>query len=156
MISPQTVSLALYQPDIPQNLGSIMRLCACLGFPLHLIEPCGFPLDDKRIRRAGMDYIDRVTWQRHISWQAFYEWTRAEHKRLLLLTTKASEPYLDVAYQTGDILLFGRESAGVPEAVHAQADARLTIPMAEGVRSLNLAMSAAIVAGEAARQLRAA
>lgn len=147
-------ALALYEPDIPQNLGAVMRLSACFGMPLHIIEPCGFPLDDKRIKRAGMDYIAHVDWHRHVSWSAFYDWTRAEQKRLLLLTTKASEDYGQLAYQPNDILLFGRESAGVPDDVHAAVDGRLTIPMQQEVRSLNLAMSAAIVAGEAMRQLR--
>ncbi len=147
-------ALALFEPDIPQNLGAIMRLSACFGMELHLIEPCGFPLDDKRIRRAGMDYIAHVVWQRHASWEAFYDWSQQAKKRLLLLTTKASEPYDLFTYQADDILLFGRESAGVPEEVHAAADGRLTIPMHQGVRSLNLAMSAAIVSGEAMRQLR--
>ena len=152
--SAHTVALALYEPDIPQNLGSIMRLCACFAMPLHIIEPCGFPLDDKRIRRAGMDYIEHVQWQRHSSWTAFEQWRQSENKRLLLLTTKATDPYDGHAFASGDILLFGRESAGAPGFVHAAADKRLTIPMVSGVRSLNLAMSAAIVAGEAARQLR--
>ena len=150
------VALALYEPDIPQNLGSIMRLCACFAMPLHIIEPCGFPLDDKRIRRAGMDYIEHVQWQRHHSWSAFEQWRLQENRRLLLLTTKASEPYDAHVFKDGDIILFGRESAGAPDFVHAAADARLTIPMTSDVRSLNLAMSAAIVAGEAARQIRSA
>lgn len=152
--SCSTVSIALYEPDIPQNLGSIMRLCACFAMKLHIIEPCGFPLDDKRIRRAGMDYINHVDWQRHASWTAFYDWTREAKQRLLLLTTKASDAYTDIAYQDRDILLFGRESAGVPDSVHQQVDQRLTIPMQQDVRSLNLAMSAAIVSGEVMRQLQ--
>jgi tRNA (cytidine/uridine-2'-O-)-methyltransferase len=147
-------ALALFEPDIPQNLGAIMRLSACFGMVLHIIEPCGFPLDDKRIKRAGMDYIAHVVWQRHASWEAFYDWSREHNKRLLLLTTKASEPYDRLNYQANDILLFGRESAGVPEHVHAAVDGRLTIPMHQDVRSLNLAMSAAIVSGEVMRQLR--
>lgn len=148
------VALALFEPDIPQNLGAIMRLCACFAMPLHIIEPCGFALDDKRIRRAGMDYIEHVRWQRHASWQRFQDWASEHGKRLLLLTTKASEPYDEISYQSGDVLLFGRESAGVPSDVHSVADGRLIIPMRGGVRSLNLAMSAAIVASEAIRQLR--
>lgn len=153
---PANVALALYEPDIPQNLGSIMRLCACFAMPLHIIEPCGFPLDDKRIRRAGMDYINHVQWQRHHGWAAFDQWRVQENRRLLLLTTKASEAYDAHAFTANDVLLFGRESAGAPDFVHAAADKRLTIPMTTGVRSLNLAISAAIVAGEAARQLRGA
>lgn len=153
---PNTVALALYEPDIPQNLGSIMRLCACMGMTLHIIEPCGFPLDDSRIRRAGMDYIQHVQWQRHTSWSAFEDWRKQQGGRLLLLSTKAAMPYDTARFEAGDILLFGRESAGVPEMVHEAADVRLTIPMQPQVRSLNLAMSAAIVAGEAARQMRLA
>ena len=149
------VALALYQPDIPQNLGAVMRLSACFAMPLHIIEPCGFPLDDKRIRRAGMDYIEHVQWQRHASWETFYDWTREAEKRLLLLSTKASESYDQFAFASDDILLLGRESAGAPEHVHTAVDHRLTIPMHTAARSLNLAMSAAIVSGEAMRQLRA-
>lgn len=147
------VAIALYQPDIALNLGSVLRLGACLTMPLHVIEPCGFPLDDKRIRRAGMDYIDLADWQRHPSWQAFHDWAKHERRRLLLFTTRSEQSYFDISYQPGDILLFGRESAGVPETVHEAADYRLTIPMQSGVRSLNLAMSAAMACGEVRRQL---
>lgn len=148
------VAIALYEPDIPQNLGSIMRLSACFAMPLHVIEPCGFPLDDKRIRRAGMDYIDQVQWQRHNSWDSFRQDCQDHNRRLILLTTKADAPYDRFAFASNDVLLFGRESSGVPPAVHDSVDHRLTIPMTGGARSLNLAMSAAIVCGEVMRQQR--
>lgn len=146
------MDIALYQPDIPQNLGAVMRICACFGMPLHIIEPCAFPLDEKRIRRAGMDYIDHVTWRRHTSFEAFCIWTLDEKRRIVLASTKAAHSLYDTAFMESDVLLFGRESAGVPEGVHARADTRVIIPMREGLRSLNLAVSAGIVAAEALRQ----
>lgn len=145
--------IALYQPDIPQNLGSILRLCACLGVVCHVVEPCGFPLDDKKIRRAGMDYIDHVQWCRHASWEAFQKFVQAENLRLILLTTKADMAYTTLTYTKNDVLMMGRESAGVPVAVAQACDLRVTIPMAGGARSLNVAMASAIVLGEATRQL---
>jgi tRNA (cytidine/uridine-2'-O-)-methyltransferase len=148
--------LALYEPDIPQNTGTILRMGACLGFDVHIIEPTGFPGFDRALRRAGMDYLDRVTSVRHVSWTAFETWRRAERLRLVLFTTAAERSYLDRNYGPQDILLFGRESAGVPETVHAAADERVGIPMREGMRSLNVAMAAAMAAGEAIRQMRAA
>jgi tRNA (cytidine/uridine-2'-O-)-methyltransferase len=144
--------IALYQPDIPQNTGTILRLCACLGIEAHIIAPAGFPTSDRAFRRAGMDYLDTVALMRHSSWPAFEAWRRAENHRLVLFTTAATESYLDYPYRTGDVLLFGRESAGVPEEVHAAADARLRIPMRPGLRSLNVAITAAMAAGEALRQ----
>ena len=144
--------IALFQPDIPQNTGTILRLCACLGIEAHIIAPAGFPTSDRAFRRAGMDYLDTVALVRHSSWQAFEAWRQAENHRLLLFTTAASHSYLDYAYQPDDVLLFGRESAGVPQEVHAAADARLRIPMQPGLRSLNVAMAAAMAAGEALRQ----
>jgi tRNA (cytidine/uridine-2'-O-)-methyltransferase len=150
------VSVALYQPDIPQNLGAIMRLCACFDVALHVIEPCGFPLNDTRIRRAGMDYMQHLVWQRHSSFEVFCDWLAVQDRRLVLLTTKAEQSYTQYHFSPHDVLLFGRESAGVPEEVHARADARITIPMQTGARSLNLAMSAAIALSEAVRQLRLA
>jgi tRNA (cytidine/uridine-2'-O-)-methyltransferase len=144
-------SLVLYQPDIPQNLGAIMRLCACFGTDLHIIEPCGFPLDDKRIKRAGMDYIEHVTLHRHSSPEAFLE--QFTHARKILMTTKSSAPLYDVNFLADDLLIFGRESAGVPDDFHAQMNIRVRIPMKGEVRSLNLATSAAIVLAEATRQL---
>jgi tRNA (cytidine/uridine-2'-O-)-methyltransferase len=144
--------IALYQPDIPQNAGTILRLCACLGIEAHIIAPAGFPTSDRAFRRAGMDYLDTVTLMRHSSWQAFEAWRRAENHRLLLLTTAGSRSYLDFTYRPDDILLVGRESAGAPQEVHDCADARLVIPMRPGLRSLNVAVAAAMAAGEALRQ----
>jgi tRNA (cytidine/uridine-2'-O-)-methyltransferase len=146
--------IAIYEPDIPQNTGTILRLCACLGVEAHMIGPTGFPSTDKAFRRAGMDYLDQVELMRHISWTAFEVWRRAEGLRLILLSTKAEISYLDCAYGANDIALFGRESAGVPDAVHAAADLRLKIPMRPGLRSINIAMSAAMVVGEALRQTK--
>lgn len=141
--------LALYEPDIPQNTGTILRLAACLGLGVDLIEPLGFHLDDKRLRRAGMDYVLEMDLQRHRSWEAFQ---RAHADRVVLLTTGGEIPYTEFRFQPGDRILLGRESAGVPETVHAQADARLVIPMAPERRSLNVALAAAMVTGEALRQ----
>ncbi len=145
--------IALYQPDIPQNTGTILRLCACLGIEAHLIEPTGFPASDRAFRRAGMDYLDAVSIVRHRSWSDFDSWRRSgKGHRLVLFTTASPLSYLDYRYRADDILLFGRESAGVPPEVHAAADARLVIPMRPGLRSLNLAAAAAMAAGEALRQ----
>jgi tRNA (cytidine/uridine-2'-O-)-methyltransferase len=146
------VALALYQPDIPQNAGTIMRLCACLGVEVHVIEPAGFDLSDRTLRRAGMDYLEHVRLMRHLSWQDFEEWRRQQGRRLVLLTTAADQTYTDFAYTDGDMLALGRESAGVPDAVHAATDARIRIPMIAGLRSLNVATAAAMVLGEALRQ----
>src|SRR5690242_2115789 len=147
--------LALYEPDIAPNTGTILRLCACLGIAAHIIEPAGFPVTDRAFRRAGMDYLDAVKLTRHASFEAFEAWRRQASVRLVLLTTAATQSYLDFAYADSDVLLFGRESAGVPEAVHRAADARLRIPMSGGMRSLNVAIAAAMVAGEALRQVSA-
>jgi tRNA (cytidine/uridine-2'-O-)-methyltransferase len=144
--------IALYEPDIPQNTGTILRLCACLGFEAHIVEPAGFPVSDRAFRRAGMDYLDQVDLTRHGSWVEFDAWRRRKALALILFTTAAEQSYLDHAFGEDQVLLFGRESAGVPEAVHAAADVRLRIPMREGMRSLNVAMAAAMVAGEALRQ----
>jgi tRNA (cytidine/uridine-2'-O-)-methyltransferase len=144
--------IALFEPDIPQNTGTILRLCACLGVEAHLIEPAGFPTTDRAFRRAGMDYLDAVTLVRHASFDAFEAWRRDAALRLVLFTTKAATPYLDHRFAADDILLFGRESAGVPDAVHRAADARLLIPMRPGLRSINIAMAAAMALGEALRQ----
>jgi tRNA (cytidine/uridine-2'-O-)-methyltransferase len=144
--------IALYEPDIPQNTGTILRLAACLGLPVDIIEPAGFPVTDRAFRRAGMDYLDRVSITRHGSFSDFEDWRRREGLKLVLLTTAAERSYLDHAFAADQVLLFGRESAGVPQAVHKAADARLRIPIAEGLRSLNIAMAAAMVAGEALRQ----
>ena len=145
--------LALFQPDIPQNLGAAVRLCACLGAPLDVIEPCGFPVSDKGLRRAAMDYGGLAEVRRHDSWDAFLQARERAAGRLLLFTTRAAEPYHRFSYAQGDTLLMGRESAGVPPDVHARAQAWLTIPMAKGARSLNVVAAAAMVLGEALRQV---
>ena len=147
--------LALYQPDIPQNTGTMLRLCACLGVTAHLIEPAGFPISDKNFRRAGMDYIDLVDIRRHISWNDFEIWRKASGARLILATTKGAVPYPEFSFRPNDIILMGRESAGVPDEVHEAADARLLIPMRAGLRSINVAVSAAMMLGEALRQVDA-
>jgi tRNA (cytidine/uridine-2'-O-)-methyltransferase len=144
--------IALYQPDIAQNTGTILRLAACLGVEAHIIEPAGFATSDRAFRRAGMDYLDRVALVRHVTWAAFATWRREHALRLVLFTTRGERSYLDHRFARDDILLFGRESAGVPEEVHAAADARLLIPMRPGLRSLNVAMACAIAVGEALRQ----
>ena len=146
--------IALYEPDIPQNTGTILRLCACLGIEAHIIEPSGFPVTDRAFRRAGMDYIDNVSIARHGSFAAFEEWRHRERLQLVLLTTAAQQSYLDHKFTADQVMLFGRESAGVPATVHERADVRLRIPMQSGMRSLNIAMAAAMVAGEALRQTR--
>src|SRR5690349_25115229 len=145
--------VALFQPDIPQNTGTILRLAACLGVEAHLIEPAGFPTSDRAFRRAGMDYLDQVDLVRHASWDAFEGWRRAHGLRVVLLTTRAATSYLDHAFAPRDVLMFGRESAGVPDAVHAAAEVRLKVPMRPGMRSLNVAMTCAMVVGEALRQV---
>jgi len=144
--------LALYQPDIPGNTGTILRLAACLGFAVDIIEPAGFDISDRNLKRAGMDYLAAAALTRHVNWERFEEWRAATGRRLILATTKASQRYTDFAFRTDDILLFGRESAGVPDHVHERADGRVLIPMVEGQRSINLAVSAAMITGEAMRQ----
>jgi tRNA (cytidine/uridine-2'-O-)-methyltransferase len=146
------IRLALYQPDIPQNVGAAMRLCACLGCPLDIIEPCGFPWDERKIRQSAMDYFEAAAITRHTSWDKFRE---NKQGRIILLTTKAAVPYTAIAFQPGDILLAGRESAGVPDDVHDAADARVLIPMKAGLRSLNVINACAMVMGEALRQMPA-
>lgn len=144
--------IALYEPDIPQNTGTILRFCACLGVEAHIIEPAGFPVTDRAFRRAGMDYIDHVALTRHDSFTAFEAWRARERLVLVLLSTRAERSYLDYSFSPNQVLLFGRESAGVPESVHERADVRLRIPMQPGLRSINVAMTAALVTGEALRQ----
>jgi tRNA (cytidine/uridine-2'-O-)-methyltransferase len=144
--------LALFEPDIPQNAGSLLRLGACLGVPVDIVGPCGFVLTDRRFRRAGMDYPAQAEIARHDSWTAFESGLRAENRRLVLLTTRAVHAYTGFAFAPGDTLMVGRESAGVPPAVHAAADARLVIPMRPDRRSLNVVQAAAMVLGEALRQ----
>jgi tRNA (cytidine/uridine-2'-O-)-methyltransferase len=148
------LTVALYQPDIPQNTGTILRMCACLGLAAVIIEPAGFPASDKHFRRAGMDYLAHIDIARYSHWEAFEDWRRANGRRVVLLTTKASRPYTAFRYFRGDILLAGRESAGVPEEVHDAADARLIIPLQPPMRSLNVAVALAMAAGEAVRQIR--
>lgn len=144
--------LALYQPDIPQNTGTILRLAACLGVPVDLIGPAGFDMTDRALRRAGLDYLAHVGLERHVSFAEFEAARRVRGSRLVLLTTRGETPYTGFAFRSGDTLLIGRESAGVPQAVQALADARLRIPMQAGLRSLNVAVAAAMVLGEALRQ----
>jgi tRNA (cytidine/uridine-2'-O-)-methyltransferase len=146
------MQIALFQPDIPQNTGTILRLCACMDVAAHIIEPTGFAISDRHFRRAGMDYLDQVNWTRHDSWARFEEWRKEAGCRLLLFTTKGAIPYLEFRYHASDILLFGRETAGVPPAVAEAADARLVIPIRQGLRSLNVALAAAMALGEALRQ----
>jgi len=148
--------LALYQPDIPGNAGTILRMAACLGLTVDLIEPAGFDLSDRALRRAGMDYLAGVVLRRHVDFAAFAAWRGAAARRLILFTTQAQRAYTDLAYRDGDVLLFGRESAGVPGPVHEIADHRVLIPMPGGGRSLNVALAAAMAAGEALRQLGSA
>jgi len=148
-----TFRIALYQPDIAGNTGTILRMAACLGVAVDIIEPAGFDLSDRNLKRAGMDYLEMAALTRHVDFDRFDAWRRAGKHRLLLLSTKATLAYTDFTYADGDILLLGRESAGVPDHVHELADARLLIPMPGGGRSLNLALAAAMVSGEAMRQL---
>lgn len=147
--------LALYMPDIPQNTGTILRMGACMGIVVHIIEPTGFRMDAKGLKRSGMDYLAKTVMQRHANWQEFDLWRKAESKRLVLLTTKASRPYCEVKFDSNDVFLFGRESVGVPQEVHDAADERIIIPMKADTRSLNLAMSTAFIAGEYLRQMDA-
>jgi tRNA (cytidine/uridine-2'-O-)-methyltransferase len=147
------MQIALFQPDIPQNTGTILRLCACLDVRAHIIEPAGFPVSDRHFRRAGMDYLDQVAIMRHDSWQKFEQWRNDGGYRLVLFTTKAACSYLDYRYEAADILLFGRETAGVPDDVINAADARLVIPIKPALRSLNVAVASAMALGEALRQI---
>lgn len=147
--------LALFQPDIPQNTGTLLRLGACLDLPLDIIEPCGFIFNEKAMRRAGMDYLEQVSYRRHNSWQDFLAYRQEhteEYGRIVLMSTHASEPYVNFKFEPNDIILMGRESAGVPEEVHNMADARLLIPMNKNARSINMAIAAGMVVGEALRQ----
>jgi len=147
------VRLALYQPDIALNVGTLLRLGACMGVPVDIIEPCGFPFDRRAVRRAAMDYFDHVSLVRHNSWNAFLEHhDNAADGRLILLTTQGTTVYHQFQFEAHDTLLAGSESSGAPEAVHARADARVQIPIASGLRSINIALACAIVLGEALRQ----
>lgn len=146
--------LAMYQPDIAQNMGTLMRLSACMNIHMDIIEPCGFLWNDNKLKRSGMDYLDYVQYHRHNSWQAFIEYCTAKTYRIALLTTKARTPYIQFSFQKNDILLLGQESCGVPDMVHKTVDARLLIPMTKNMRSLNIATAGAMVLGEALRQTR--
>ena len=145
--------IALYQPDIPQNTGNIFRLGACLGVPVDVIEPTGFIFDDKKFKRSAMDYINHLNYKRHLDWEHFLKWVKNNQGRLILMTTKSEKSSYNFKFQPSDILLFGRESAGVPNDVHDLADHRLTIPMKNEVRSINLSSSVALVIGEGLRQI---
>jgi tRNA (cytidine/uridine-2'-O-)-methyltransferase len=148
------IRLALYQVDIPQNLGTLIRLCACMNIPMDVIEPCGFPFDDRKFKRAGMDYIDYAALLRHASWSDFLSWRdeQLQRSRIILLSTKASTSYTQFEFKEGDILMVGRESAGVPDSVREQTDHEVIIPMHHEMRSLNVAVAASMVVGEALRQ----
>lgn len=148
------LNLVLYQPDIPQNLGATLRLSACMRATVHIVEPCGFALDDQKLKRAGMDYIEHSHYKRHLNWQAFLDHRQRNPGRLLLLETDGTAPYSDIRFEPTDYVVLGRESAGTPRALYAQMDATITIPMREGARSLNVAMSAGILVAEACRQLQ--
>ncbi|MEM6811473.1 MAG: tRNA (cytidine(34)-2'-O)-methyltransferase [Pseudomonadota bacterium] len=144
------IEIVLYQPDIPQNLGAAIRLCACLNVKLHIVEPCGFPYSEKKIRQSAMDYYDLIDITRHKSWESFCKGT--ENQRHVLMTTKTDLAYPDFKFKSGDILIAGRESAGVPEFVHETVDHRVTIPMSGKARSLNIINATAMITGEALRQ----
>ena len=144
--------LALYQPDIPQNTGTILRLSACLNIPVDIIEPTGFAMTKKALRRAGMDYLDLADITTHRSFEHFLKNSRRSQSRLILLTTQAEERYTDFIFHDHDVLMLGRESAGAPPDVHEKVDARICIPLRQKVRSLNIAVAAAMVLGEALRQ----
>ena len=148
------LTLALFEPDIAQNAGAMLRTCACLGARAAIVEPAGFPVSDRHFRRAGMDYLGHVAIDRHVSWAAFADWKRAGGRRLVLLTTRGGTDLWDFMFRAGDIIMVGRESAGVPEAVHEAADAEIRIAIAPPLRSLNVSVAAALALGEATRQLR--
>lgn len=146
--------LVIYQPDIPQNTGTMLRTCACLGIGAAIVEPAAFDVSDRHFRRAGLDYLDHVDIERHASFAAFEASRRERGLRLVLATTTGAVRYTDFAFGADDLIMVGRESAGVPESVHAAADARVAIPMRPDLRSLNVAVSAAMILGEALRQTR--
>ncbi|UJW87023.1 tRNA (cytidine(34)-2'-O)-methyltransferase [Devosia sp. SL43] len=146
------VDLALYQPDIANNTGTLIRLGACLGTTIHIIHPTGFAFSAKSLARAGLDYVDHAAVREHVSWSAFDDWRKAKGRRLVLLTTKTQTSAYAVTYEADDILMVGRESAGVPDAVADAADLRIRIPMRDGLRSINVALAATLILGEAKRQ----
>jgi tRNA (cytidine/uridine-2'-O-)-methyltransferase len=147
------VRIALYEPDIPQNTGNIFRLGACLGIPIDIIEPTSYLFDDKRFQRSSMDYFKYTKYKKHLDWESFYNWSKENNYRLILLTTKSNNKYSNYKFQSNDILLFGKESAGVTPSVHESVDEQLTIPMVKGLRSINVSSAVALVVGEACRQL---
>lgn len=144
--------IALFRPDIPQNVGAMMRLCACMGVPLNIIEPCGFPWDERKFKRTAMDYLSHVEYTRHTSWDSFIE--QKQGLRIILMTSHAETGYTDFQFQKGDILLAGQESKGAPDHIHEHADARITIPMHGPVRSLNIVNATSMIIGEALRQTK--
>ena len=146
--------IALYQPDIPQNTGNIFRLGACLGVSVDIIEPTGFIFDNKKFKRSAMDYIDHLNYKRHIDWKHFYDWSNENKFRIVLMTTKATLSLYKFKFQSSDILLFGRESAGVPDDIHRLIKDRLRIPMKNNMRSLNIASSVAIILAESLKQTK--
>jgi len=146
--------IALFEPDIPQNTGNILRLGACLDLEIDIIEPTGYLFDDKRLKRSAMDYIEYVSYKRHIDWISFFKWSQEKNYRLILLTTKSEKKYYNYNFKNNDILLFGKETAGVPKHIHTIVNERLKIPMKENLRSINLSSAVALVAGEAIRQLK--
>ena len=146
--------IALYEPDIPQNTGNIFRIGACFGISIDIIEPTGFFFDDKRFKRSSMDYINHIDYKKHLDWGTFFDWTKKNNFRLILLTTKSKKNYCKYHFKNNDILLFGRESAGVPEKVHNTVNEQITIPMVKDLRSINLSSAVALVVGEACRQLK--
>ena len=145
--------IALYEPDIPQNTGNIFRLGAWLGINIDIIEPTGYVFDDKRFKRSSMDYINHISYKRHLDWETFSNWSKKNNFRLILLTTKSDKIYYNYNFNNNDILIFGRESAGVPKKVHNIVDEKITIPMVKGLRSINVSSAVALVVGEACRQL---
>lgn len=148
-----TLRLALYQPDIPQNAGTMIRMAACLSLAVDIVEPAAFDVSDRHFRRAGMDYLERAAIARHDGFATFESWRRSAGRRLILAETDGATAHVDFAFRAGDIVMVGRESAGVPREVHAAADAVVHVPMRAGLRSLNVAVAAAIVLGEALRQV---
>ena len=152
MTATTQLVLALFQPDIPQNAGTMLRACACLGVGAAIVEPAGFPVSDRHFRRAGMDYLEHVDIARHVSFSAFEDWRHGAGRRLVLLTTQGATPYTDFVYRPDDVLMVGRESAGAPPQVHAAADAKIVVPIRPELRSLSVAVAAAMVLGEALRQ----
>ncbi len=152
-MNSHNLRLALFQPDIPQNAGTMLRMASCFGMAADIIEPAGFPVTDRHFRRSGMDYLDQLEIIRHVSWSVFNASRQAEGRRLILLTTRGAMVHTRFVYAPDDILMVGRESAGVPQEVHDAVDARVVVPMVPGTRSLNVAVSAAIVLSEALRQL---